>query len=636
MCGINGILYHDRERRPDRGLIEAMNQALVHRGPDDGGIHLDGHLALGHRRLSIIDLASGHQPMCNEDETVWITFNGEIYNYAELREELIAKGHAFKTTSDTEVIVHLYEETRERCVERLRGMFAFGIWDRGRDTLFLARDRLGIKPLYYFPGKDALAFSSEIRGLLQVPSLDRRLNQKALHDYLTFRYTIAPETMIEGVFKLPPGHILLARGGRYDVRQYWDLDFSEKLDLDEDECIEEFQRRFTACTKSHLVGEVPLGVLLSGGLDSSAVTAVVSEETSQPVKTFSVAFADDGDDYDERAYAQLAARCYRTDHHEIAITHRDFVAGLGSYVSSMEEPMADPASIPLYYVSKLARNHVTIILSGEGSDEMLAGYGFDFRGFRRAGWVRRIPGPIRNAVLKPLNDALLHSPRVGRYLELSNLPPSHYPVVVPSYMGGVFSEDGKAAIYGQAMRAGALRAGPSEQRVVDLYKKTTGYPEYVDQVLYVYTKQWLADDLLLKADKMTMAHSLELRVPFLDHSLVEFVARLPVHMKIRPNGNGGHLTKYVLRKAFAGRIPEEILHRKKLGFPVPLKRLFGGEMGDLARDVFETRAVRESGLFDAERVSGLLRENANGHDHGHRLWALLVFGLWYDLFKVTN
>ncbi len=615
MCGINGILYYDRDRRHEPGLIEAMNQALVHRGPDDGGSHLDRHVALGHRRLSIIDLSSGHQPLSNEDGTVWITFNGEIYNYAELREELIAKGHAFRTSSDTEVIVHLYEETRERCVERLRGMFAFGIWDRGTDTLLLARDRLGIKPLYYFPGRDALAFSSEIRGLLQLPSVDRRLNLKALHDYLTFRYTIAPETMIEGVFKLPPGHILVARGGQFEVRQYWDLDYSNKLVMDEHECIEEFRRRFIACTRSHLVGEVPLGVLLSGGLDSSAVTAVVSELTPDPVKTFSVAFADDGDEYDERSYARLAARRYRTDHHEIAITHEDFVGGLSSYVASMEEPMADPASIPLYYVSKLARDHVTIILSGEGSDELMAGYGFDFRGFRRAGWIRRIPGPIRNGVLRPLNDSLLNSARVGRYLDLSNLPPSHYPVVVPTYMGGVFSEDGKTAIYGRVMKGRAHGAGPSENLVVDLYRRTTAY-EYVDQVLYVYTKQWLADDLLLKADKMTMAHSLELRVPFLDHSLVEFVARLPVHMKIRPDGRGGYLGKYVLRKAFAGRIPEEILERKKLGFPVPLKRLFQGELGDLASDVFQSRAVRESGLFDGERV--------------------LVFAMWFDLFKVTT
>jgi len=572
--------------------------------------------------------------MCNEDGTVWITYNGEIYNYAELREELIAKGHVFKTSSDTEVIVHLYEDAGEDCVRKLRGMFAFAIWDQRNDTLFVARDRLGIKPLYYWAGSDTFAFSSEIRGLLEIPSVERRLNLRALHDYLTFRYPVAPQTMFDGVFKLPPGHTLSARGGRFTVRQYWDLDYSDKLVLDEEGYIEEFRHRFIECTRSHLVGEVPLGILLSGGLDSTVVTDVVSELTGNRVKTFSVAFGEDGDDYDERYYARLAARYYNTDHHEIAISHKDFVDGLPAYVSSMEEPMADPASIPLYYVAQLARKHVTIVLSGEGSDELLAGYGIDFQGIRRAAWVRRIPGPIRNRLLKPLNDTWIESARVRRYLDLANLPMSHYSQIVPTYMGGVFSEDGKIAIYGRVMKEIGSRTGRSEDVVVDLYRRASAY-EYVDQMLYVYTKHWLADDLLLKADKMTMAHSLELRVPFLDHEMVEFAARLPVDIKIRRNGRDGHITKYILRKSFAGRIPRQILDRKKLGFPVPLKQLFKGDLKEVASSVFQSRALKESGLFDTERISALLSANGSDAD-AHRLWTLLVFAIWLKAFNVTT
>lgn len=633
MCGIAGILNHDRTRRVDRRTIEAMNQAIVHRGPDDGGAYVEGPVGLGTRRLSIIDIAAGHQPMSNEDGTVWITFNGEIYNHAELRGELLGKGHVFKTCSDTEVIVHLYEEAREDCVERLRGMFAFAIWDSRREALMLARDRLGIKPLYYAAAHDFLAFGSEIRALLAIDAVRARVDLQALHDYLTLRYTVAPQTMLQGILKLPPGHVLVARSGQLSVHQYWDLDYSRKLVMTEEEYVEEFSRRLTSTTVDHLVGEVPMGVLLSGGLDSTTIAAIVSEARGGGVKTFSVGFADDGEGYDERQYARLAAHRYGTDHHEITITHKDFVRGLPDYVWHMEEPMADPASIPLYYVSRLASDHVTVILSGEGSDELFAGYGVDFTGFTRAGWARRIPAPIRNRVLKPLNDGIVRSGRVDRYLRLAELPSSHYLTVVPSYMANVFSEDAKSAIYGPLMRNGhAWRR--SEDLVVDLYRTATNY-EVLDQMLYVYTKQWLPDDLLLKADKMTMAHSLELRVPFLDHTMVEFAASLPVGMKVRRNLDGSYSAKHILRKAFATRIPEEIVNRPKMGFPVPLKRLFDGELAELVQDVFTSRSLKESGLFDMDAIRSLARPADPRRDHSHQLWSLLVFGLWYDAFRVA-
>jgi asparagine synthase (glutamine-hydrolysing) len=638
MCGITGIVYHDSATRADRAVVEAMNQVIAHRGPDDGGIHLDRHVGLGHRRLSIIDRAAGHQPMSNENDSVWITFNGEIYNYRELRQTLLAKGHVFKTQGDTEVILHLYEEEGERCVEKLIGMFAFAIWDRSKDTLLLARDRLGIKPLYYFLGSRFLAFGSEIKALLSLGCIEPKLNMQALHDYLTFHYNVAPQTMIAGVFKLPPAHILVVRNGAVQQKQYWDLDYSDKLDLPEAECVEEFYRRVLACTQSHLVGEVPLGVLLSGGLDSTTIAGAMAELGVRRIKTFTVAFADeaaaDYENYDERRYARMAASYYGADHHEIAITRKDFADGLRDYVWHMDEPMADSASIPLYYVSRLAKDHVTVILSGEGSDELLAGYNYwaSFKGFERARWARKIPAPIRNYVLGPMNHHLFRSPRLQRYLELAKRPASHHPLVLAKDLG-VFSEDAKVGLYGpRAKGAGPLF--PSEDVVREAYWKTTTFP-FLDQMLYVSTKQWLPDDLLLKADKMTMAHSLELRVPFLDHTLVEFAARLPVDMKVRKNGGGTYTTKYVLRKAFEGRVPPEILHRKKLGFPVPLKDMFRGELKTLALDMIHSRSFAERGLFDRRKVLSLMQEHEAGADRGPQLWSLVVFSMWADVFGVV-
>lgn len=635
MCGIVGVLNFDRARPVDARTIEAMCRAMVHRGPDDEGVYIDRNVGLGNRRLSIIGVSTGHQPMANEDGTVWITYNGEIYNHAELRADLIARGHPFKTSSDTEVIVHLYEEMGERCVERLQGMFAFAIWDARTATLLLARDRLGIKPLYYFLGADLLAFGSEIRALLNVEAIQPRLNLQALHDYLTFHYTIAPQTMIQGVLKLPPGHVLVTRDGEPRLHRYWDLDCTRKLALPEEACVEEFYQRFRAVTRSHLMSEVPLGVLLSGGLDSTAVTAVVRELTGSRVKTFSVGFAEDGEAYDERDHARRAAAFFGTEHHEIAITRKEFANGLPNYIWSMEEPLADSASVPLYYVSELARGHVTVILSGEGSDELLGGYfrAADFKGFDRARWARRIPGLVRNRLLKPLNDRLIGSARVRRYLELANRPLADYFQAMPLYMGRVFSEEAKWEIYGERMRR-SEHLTRSEDLVAEAYRKAAGF-DFLDQILYVYTTQWLPDDLLLKADKMTMAHSLELRVPFLDHTLVEFVAGLPAGMKVRRQWPNRYVTKYVLRRAFEGRIPPEILARKKMGFPVPLKSLFQHELRAMAWEVFDSRAVKASGLFDAGKIIGLLKENeASGERYGE-LWVLLVLCLWLDMFKVA-
>jgi asparagine synthase (glutamine-hydrolysing) len=632
MCGIAGLFNHDGQPA-DRAVLTAMTRAMHHRGPDDQGQFVDRHVALGHRRLSIIDRASGHQPLCNEDESVWIAFNGEIYNFQEIREDLLSQGHRFRTRSDTEVIVHLYEDLGEGCVQRLHGMFAFAIWDRRTETLLLARDRMGIKPLYYHAGRNTFVFASEIRALLAADGVSSTLNLQAVHDFLTHRYVTAPHTAWRGIFKLEPGHLLSLKGGSLAVKSYWDLNFSKKLAMPEDEMVDECYRRLEASTKSHLVGEVPHGVFLSGGLDSTMITGLVARMSGQRVKTFSVGFDGDADrDQDELPYARLAAAHFGTDHHELVMTPEQYADGLRDFVWSMEEPMADPSAIPLYALSRLARDSVTIMLSGEGSDELLAGYTFwqPLTGYRRAEWVRRIPSSIRRWALRPLNRAAIGSARLARYLDLADAPPSSYFQSVPARMTSYFSEEMKREIYGHALHGVAL--SPSDGLVRDAYRRAAPF-EPLDQMLYVYSKQWLPDDLLLKADKMTMAHSLELRVPFLDHPFVEFAASLPESMKVRKNGKG-YIEKYVLRRAAARLIPREIIERRKLGFAVPVWTLLDRGLRDMAWDVIRSDSFRQSGVFDERKVSDVLKQVPRGAGgNWGLLWLILVFGVWLDCFK---
>jgi asparagine synthase (glutamine-hydrolysing) len=634
MCGIAGIVRQDKSP-VERMTLERMVRAMVHRGPDDQGIWMDRSVGLGHRRLSIIDRSSGHQPLCNEDESVWIAFNGEIYNYQEIREELLANGHTFRTKSDTEVIVHLYEDLGEGCVQRLHGMFAFAIWDRRTETLLLARDRMGIKPLYYASTPKVFAFASEIKPLLTLNEIQPSLNYQGLHDYLTHRYTTAPRTAWQNVLKLEPGHLLMVRDGRVTKKVYWDLDFSKKLVASEQDLIEECQRRLRASTKSHLVGEGPHGVFLSGGIDSTAITGLVSELSGKQVKSYSVGFVDGaGDPRNEMPYARLAAQHFGTDHHELMMTGQQYADGLQDFVHYMEEPMADPSSIPLFYLSRLAKDSVTIMLSGEGSDELLAGYSFwqPLQGYQRAEMFHAIPRSIRRWAIKPFNDLFLRSPQLARYLNLSERPLSHYFQTAPAHMTHIFSENMKEKLYGAAWNGKEMVS--SDEVVRAAYERAAGF-EPLDQMLYVYSKQWLADDLLLKADKMTMAHSIELRVPFLDHSFVEFAASLPTDMKLRKTREG-YSEKYILRKAVEGLIPEAVLNRPKVGFFVPVWSLFETDLRTMASDLFSSRAFRESGLFHEQVLSRLMTEKASeAGGQWFQLWPLLVFALWQQHYQPT-
>lgn len=641
MCGIVGLCSF--QSRLDVEKLRSACALIQHRGPDASGIYSDRNVELGHQRLSIIDLSDiANQPMSDMTGRVILVYNGELYNYRELREELLARGHEFHTSSDTEVLLHMYLEYGEQCLSHLQGMFAFAIWDEPRQTLFLARDRLGIKPLYYRLNDGVFSFASEIKALLALEELPRRVNWQALHDYLTFRYTISPCTMFHGIEKLPPAHSLRFSESGLKIERYWSPDYGKTEKMADEEWIQAFKRRFIDVVNSHLLSDVPVGVLLSGGLDSSVVAAVMQASQARPIKTFSVAFTEGGV-YDERPFARKVAQRLGTDHHEICITAQEFIDALPAYIWHMDEPVADPASIPLFYVSQLARRHVTVVLSGEGSDELLAGYSFwvQFKGYERLKFFKKIPTLVRELFLRRLNKSLFQSDRLERYLQMSQYPLSAYARLVPTFQDNVFDEAEKRRLY-RADFQEKLRLEDSVDKVRAAYQSAEDY-EFLDQMLFVSMTQWLPEDLLVKADKMTMAHSLELRVPFLDHVLVDFITRMPTELKVHKNG-AGYLDKYALKKAFADMIPREIVEREKLGFAVPYAKWFKDEMRDMLYDVLLSQTARENGVLNPAEVEGLLkvalapRENL-GNDiwdfQAKKVWSLFIFELWRQQFHVT-
>jgi asparagine synthase (glutamine-hydrolysing) len=641
MCGIVGI--YRWSPGVDRQKLEEACGLLGHRGPDATGLSIDEHVGLGHRRLSIIDLSvSANQPMKDASGAVTLIYNGEVYNYRELREQLGARGRRFETTSDTEVILQAYLEYGSACVRLLEGMFAFAIWDRRSDTLLLARDRLGIKPLYYWSDERGFAFASEIKALLALDLGPRVVDREALHDYLTFRYTLSPRTMFKGIWKLAPAHtMMVAARGRVKTEEYWSPDYAKTEQRTDADWVGGLRQRVNAAVRSHLVSDVPVGVLLSGGLDSSIVAAVMQAERSDPIKTFSVAFHEGGA-YDERPYARKMARHIGSDHHDISLSAADFVTALPAFLWHMDEPVADPAAIPLYYVSKLAREHVTVVLSGEGSDELLGGYAFwtQFRGYERLKLFKRIPLALREHVLRRLNEAFMRSDRLRRYLDLGRFPLSAYGSLVPSYQDRVFEETDKRLLYRrEAGGNGHLRE--SVEKVRSAYRAAERF-EFLDQMLFVSMAQWLPEDLLAKADKMTMAHSLELRVPFLDHGLVEYVGRMPTALKVRKIGPR-YDVKHALKQAFADMLPREIVEREKLGFAVPYAQWFRGEMRELVRDTVLSDSARRESIFDpheVERWLDRLDEQGGVADgeiwdpRAKKVWSLFVFEAWRQMFKV--
>lgn len=626
MCGICGIFELDAQSRVDPTLIERMNATLIHRGPDDRGSYARGPVGLAMRRLSIIDLASGHQPISNEDESIWIVFNGEIYNYCELMIELEAKGHRFRTRSDTEVIVHLYEEAGADCVKRLSGMFAFALWDSQKHRLVLARDRLGIKPLFYaFEPVGRLVFGSEIKALLAAP-ISREPDYQALSDYLSLMYVPTPATAFAAIRKLPPGCTLTCTPEGMAVHQYWDIPLPKRgeegppSDVYEDEILDLLE----TAIRRHMIADVEVGALLSGGLDSTTVTAIMSRRLHLPLRTFTVGF--NRKSYDESKEARLVARTLGTNHMEEEV-RPDMIESIPDLLTSFDEPFSDYSCIPTYLVSKLASRYVKVVLTGDGGDEIFAGYPTHVA-YRVSRLMRMIPHWIRHGLVNPLVLALPTSMerisfdyKAKRFVLGVDLPfeRAHY------WWKVIFSEEEKSRLCTKELLSKAPR---DSFEVFDAYFQTARHAHPLNQLLYVDAKTFLLDDNLTKVDRMTMAHGLEARVPLLDHELVEKLAVIPPHVKSR-----GLQTKRLLRRAVRNLLPKEIRRGKKKGFTPPLPFWIRDELKAFLLDFFSESRIRATGLLDAHYCRRLLEEHAHGvKDNNRQIWTILSLMCWLEKY----
>jgi asparagine synthase (glutamine-hydrolysing) len=621
MCGIAGILRTDGREVVDAGRLERMRDVLRHRGPDGQGLFVDGPVGLVHRRLAIVDVAGGHQPMANEDESVWITFNGEIYNHAALRPGLEEHGHVYRSRCDTETILHLYEEEGERCVERLQGMFAFAVWDRSRATLLLARDRLGIKPLYYAVSPHELVFASEIKALLAA-GVRPELDPDVLPEYLATAFVSGESTLFRGVRRLRPGHTLSwSRQHGLRSRRYWRM----PAPCEDDrpvlaEHASEVGERLDQAVRSHLMSDVPLGLFLSGGMDSSGLLALMASRVREPIRTFSVAFADR--EANELSYARLAARAARAEHREVVVSPEQFFGALPRLVWHEDEPIAFPASVPLYFVSELARRHVKVVLTGEGADELFLGY----NRYRVAAWNERLGRPYwaltPPGVRAGIGRAARRLPsRLRRYAVRSFL------AVEPGPRGTFFEN---FAVFPRVLREGVLSA-EAKLGAIDPYAAAMRHYEdadggVLDRMSRVDLQTYLVR-LLMKQDQMSMAASIESRVPFLDHDLVEHVLKVPGRFKLR-----GWQTKVVLREALRGRVAPEILGRRKMGFPVPVGRWLRGPYWPLVQEFVLGARAASRRLFDASALRRLAEEHRQAGGHGDRLWLLVNLEIWHRVF----
>ena len=624
MCGICGRLNFDPARPVGEALLRRMTAALAHRGPDDEGVWAAPGIGLGNRRLAIIDLSpQGHQPMPNEDGSAWITFNGEAYNFQDLRPALEAAGHRFRSRTDTEVVLHLYEARGSGFVRALRGFFGLAIWDARHRRLLLARDRLGKKPLYYFVGPDRLVFASEIKAILQDPDVPRELDPEALDAFLAYSVVPAPRTIFKGIRALPPGHSLLWEAGRLSVEPYWQLQFTPKRAIREAEAAEEIRRLLLEATRLRLVSDVPLGAFLSGGIDSSAVVACMARASSGRVRTFSIGF--DEAAFDELAYARQVAAAFDTEHHE-TVVRPDAIAILPDVVWAYDQPYGDSSAIPSFYVARLARQHVTVALNGDGGDEAFGGYE-RYAAQALAARYQAIPRPVRagaealaRAALGTFAGPRTLARKVLRFLEAAARPPAE------RYLAWVLTFDATARRALYTPEFAARLGGERPEFLVE--QRLAHSDDPLDAVFASDYGLYLPDDLLVKMDVATMAHSLEARSPFLDHELVEFAASLPAAWKVC-----GLSTKWLLRRALRGWIPDAILRRGKMGFGVPLGRWFRGELRGFAEAVLGPNGLGKREYFRPDVVRGLLAEHVAGRaDHANRLWALLVFELWYRTF----
>jgi asparagine synthase (glutamine-hydrolysing) len=621
MCGIAGVVSENRESNIGEALVRHMCNQIVYRGPDDEGIYVADGAGLGMRRLSIIDISGGHQPVFNEDRTAWIVYNGEVYNFPELRPELENRGHRFYTKTDTEVIIHLYEEMGAECVTKLRGMFGLAIYDKVKRKLILARDRLGKKPLHYALHKGNLYFGSEIKSILAAAPELAEVNSQGLLEYLYYGYVPEPITAFVGIHKLPSGHLLEFEDGKIHIRQYWDLpEYNTHPPKSEEECLEELEQRLFEATKIRLISDVPLGAFLSGGTDSSTIVGLMARASSGPVKTFSIGFKKN--DFNEADYARIVARKFGTDHHEM-ILEPDVVQTVEHLTSSLEEPFGDSSMLPTYYVSQMARRHVTVALSGDGGDEIFAGYD-RYRIHARRQIFEKVPGWARRFYRDSVFPRLPNSMQGRKFSYNISLPWQERYVDGLSFLPA-FERD--TPLLSDDFRA-MLQRSEDPGNVLRRRFAAANAKDPVSQILYVDTKTYMVDDILAKVDRMSMLNSLEVRVPILDHVFIEWVTGLPPEWKLR-----GKHQKYILRKlAERVGVPREVLYRQKQGFSLPLVHWMRHELKDMLMILIEPRTL-ERGYFQPAGVRKLMDDHLlRGKTMTGRLWRLLMFELWHRNF----
>ena len=633
MCGICGAAWTDPALSPGDSTFSSMVDRLEHRGPDDSGIYRDDHAALGFRRLSIVDLSGGHQPLSNEDGTIWTVFNGEIYNFPALRRRLEAKGHTLRSTGDTEVLVHLYEDEGPGLFALLRGMFALAIWDAPRQRLVLGRDRLGEKPLVYRRDAGKIAFASELKSLLALPESDlpRRLDPVSLDRYLTYGYVPHPSTILQGVHKLPPAHYAIWQDGRLELERYWNPDWNLEVDRPPVEDAEELRATLDDAVREQMVADVPLGAFLSGGVDSTIIVGLMQKHSDRPVKTFSIAFEDPA--FDESRYAELAAKSLGTEHHSFRVEPRAWET-LPDLARQFDEPFADSSALPTWLVSQETRKHVTVALTGDAGDELFAGYD-RYRAVALAAWLDRLPDAPRRFLGGPVARALPTSVKaktrlrqVRRMLEgIAQSPEARYLRWV-----AMFDETSRASLYSDDFLDHLTDANRQDDEadpasVLARAFAATPKRDPVTRATIVDLLTYLPGDLLVKVDLASMAHSLETRAPFLDHRVVELALKMPIRRKLRLRDGR---SKVVLKQAFADILPKEIQTRPKMGFGVPLDRWFRNELKEELRAILLDPRALARGLFRPEAVESLIDDHLqNRRDNAYRLWALLMLELWF-------
>jgi len=609
-----------------------MCDSLIHRGPDGEGQYVDEHVALGMRRLAIIDLVTGDQPISNEDGSLWIVFNGEIYNYRELGERLKEKGHRFKTQSDTEVILHAYEEYGSDCLKHLNGMFAFAIWDKQRQELFLARDRVGIKPLYYWEGPGYLLFGSEIKAILQDTRFVRQINITALYNYLSRLFVPGDDTMFVGIKRLPPGHFLKYKNGKLKIERYWYPDFSQKLHWAEEDYCDRIYELLKASVKRQMVADVPLGVFLSGGVDSSGVVALMSELSDQPVKTFSLGFLENEDSLvNELPYARAVAERFGTDHYEFVVKANDLIQELPHIIWHFDEPFA--GALPQYFLSRLSHQYVKTALGGLGGDELFGSYGRSVRleramnGSRWVSIYQNLPNLLRKVIVESILDNIPNSGKMEKFRRRAE--------VVVYHAGMVYANS--YCLFNDGLKKELLQEWVSEKvdytltldRLLQGYYDETNAQEFMDKMMWVDMRSQLVNEYLHYTDILSMAWSLEMRVPYLDHELVEFVATIPGTFRSKPEE-----MKYLLKRTLTRILPPEVIYRKKGGFSLPYGSWLRNELRDWVHHTLSRERVKARGYFDADFVSSLMREyyEEGKAEHTYRLWSLLMFELWHQIY----